>query len=235
MDTVRAFILVAVILIASPSANAESKAQNPEDMIRMYQAQKEAQRIDEDFALPKTVETAKNRASLGDRKAPITIVEYSDFQCPYCKNGAENVETIRKKYGKKIFFVFKHLPLNFHALAMPAAKYFEAIAIQNGKKAYEFHDALFKNQNEFVAGGEKWMEERAKKLGVNMTKLKQDLASEEVKKRIDGDMAQARDLGFSGTPGYLVAGVRLAGAYPVEQFTAIIDRRLEDAKPKKKK
>jgi len=229
-------MITSAILTFSLLFSQALQGESPDEAIRMMQAQAEMRRMEEDFKTPIKVEMEKGRAILGDRGAPISIVEFSDFQCPFCSRGYETVEALRQKYGKKIVFMFRHMPLSFHPLAMPAAKYFEAIALQAPKKAYQFHDAIFKNQQQFVAEGEKFLETNAKKLGVNMTKLKKDIESETVKKRIASDMAEAQKLGLTGTPGFVAAGVRVAGAYPADHFSQIIDRRLAErglAKDKK--
>ena len=99
------------------------------------------------FKNPLKAEITDASRQRGPKDAPITIVEYSDFQCPYCSQGYKNLEELRKKYGTKLRVVFKNFPLNFHPLAMPAAQWFEALAIQSPEKAWAFHDALFENQS----------------------------------------------------------------------------------------
>lgn len=224
-----ATLLLIPLFFLTRSALTESQL-SPEQAIQMMRAQAEQRAQEEDFQQPKKPQLPKNRAVKGSLTAPITIVEYSDFQCPYCSKGAANIEALRQKYGKKIVVMFKHLPLPFHPHAMPAAQYYEAIAIQSTEKAHRFHDAIFQNQREFTAKGVDYLESTAKGLGVKMEKLKKDLSSDEVKKRIDSDISEAKTFGFSGTPGYVVAGVRLFGAYPVEAFSEIIDRRLAQKK-----
>ncbi|MCO4756013.1 MAG: thioredoxin domain-containing protein, partial [Bacteriovoracaceae bacterium] len=100
----------------------------------------------------------------GAKDAPITIVEYSDFECPYCAKGYETVTELLKKYEGKIRFVYKHLPLSFHPNALPAAKYYEGIRIQDESKAIKFHDTLFENLAK-VKKGEKYFKSIAKDLG----------------------------------------------------------------------
>lgn len=181
---------------------------------------------DEEFKNPKQPEIAPDRAVRGPASATVTIVEYSDFQCPYCQRGYNTVEEIRKKYGDKIRFVFKHLPLDFHPLALPAAKRFEAIAMIDREKAYEFHDALFKEQTRLGTEKEAFLDALTKKLGLNLAKVKANESSPKVMARIEADKAEAQKFGLSGTPGYIVGGVTLAGAYPAEAFIEIIDRKL---------
>ena len=90
-----------------------------------------------------------SRVIVGAKNAPITIVEYSDFECPYCSRGFATVKQLLSEYKGQIRFVFKHLPLDFHPLAKPAALYYEAIALQSHEKAIKFHDKIFENQNVF--------------------------------------------------------------------------------------
>jgi protein-disulfide isomerase len=194
----------------------------------MMQQKAEADQRESEFKNPKKPKVSADRAVLGSLSAPIIIVAYSDFQCPYCSRGASTIEEVRKKYGKKVAFVFKHLPLPFHSMAQPAAEYFEAIAIQEPAKAYKFHDEVFKNQQQLQSGGENLLAEIAKKVGADMERLKKDLKSPKVQKRIEEDKAEAKSFDISGTPGFIVAGVSLKGAYPLQSFEEIIERRLKN-------
>lgn len=186
---------------------------------------KQSQAVEEEFKNPKTPVIEPERV-LGKADAPITLVEYSDFECPFCSRGYRTVKEVKEKYGDKIKFVFKHLPLDFHPMAEPAARYFEAIALQDKDKAYKFHDYVFENQEKLKTGKEKFLDEAAKKTGADLAKVKKDLKSEAVTKRIEADKAEAAKFGFSGTPGFLINGVSLRGAYPTPEFVKIIDRHL---------
>lgn len=156
----------------------------------------------------------------GDKNAPITIVEYSDFQCPYCSRGFQVVEQVREKYGAKVRFVYKHLPLvAIHPFAMPAAKWQEAVAIQSPDKAWIFHDKMFQNQSQL---GEDFFKKTVKELGLDVSKAAKDADSKAVADKIEADVKEAKSFGFTGTPGFLVNGVPLRGAYPPEDFDKII-------------
>lgn len=157
----------------------------------------------------------------GARDAKYTLVEYADFQCPYCAAGYKTVEELRTKHGNNLRFVFKHLPLPFHPEAMPAAQWFEAIAIQSPEKAWRFHDVLFGNQDKL---GLDFYRKSAKDLGLDVTKCERDAASQAVKDRILADMAEAQKFGFEGTPGFLLNGVPVKGAYPVAHFEDVIKK-----------
>lgn len=188
--------------------------------------EQDAARIDKEFQNPRAPKLEATRASRGNPKAPVTIVAYSDFQCPYCKRGAEALETIEKKYGDKVRLVFKHLPLAFHPLATPAAERFEAIAMQNPAKAYKFHDEVFKNQQTFVSEKEAFLDKTAKAVGADVARMKRDMKSAAVKTQIEEDTAEAKSFGISGTPAFLINGVALFGARPAQDFEQVIDRWL---------
>jgi len=157
----------------------------------------------------------------GNTGAKYTLVEYSDFQCPYCAAGYQLVEELRKKYGKDLRFIFRHLPLPFHSQAMPAAQWLEAVAIQSPEKAWRFHDILFQNQDKL--GGELFRK-TAKDLGLDVERCEKDIDSQAVKDRIAADMEEATRFGFEGTPGFLLNGIPVKGAYPVAHFGEIISR-----------
>jgi len=204
---------------------------NAQEASRADEGKAEEARLEEEMKNPKVPSVDEGRVIFGNPKAPITIVEYSDFQCPYCSRGYATVKEIEKAYGDQVRIVFKHLPLDFHPLAMPAAKYFEAIALQDHKKAEKFHDEIFTNQKDLNQGGEKFLKDKAKKVGANLARLEKDLNSETVQKRIASDMEEAKKFDFSGTPGFLVNGVSIRGAYPFPEFKKIIDRQLAAGGP----
>ena len=158
----------------------------------------------------------------GNKDAPITLVEYSDFECPFCSRGFNTVMELMDKYEGKIRFVYKHLPLSFHPQAMPASQYFEAIRLQNPAKAWEFHDRIYKDQRK-LQNGEAWLKSIAKELKVDLAKLAIDVKSEAVQKRIDEDMAEAAKFGFQGTPGFVINGIPVKGAYPINHFEGIVE------------
>ncbi|MBI1860663.1 MAG: thioredoxin domain-containing protein [Deltaproteobacteria bacterium] len=200
----------------------------------LAQAKQEADektRREEEYKNPKTPEIAKDRAVKGPASAPVTIVEYSDMQCPFCQRGYNTVEELLQKYGNKIRFVFKHLPLDFHPMAMPAAKRFEAIAMINQAKAYEFHDAVFKEQSRLGTEKEAFLDSITKKLGLNLAQVKKNETSSTVTSRLASDKAEAAKFGISGTPGFIVGGITLAGAYPTPAFIEIIEKKLNESKP----
>ncbi len=203
-------------------AQGQMRAGEEERMMKEEVDKREAE-----FQSPKVPEIAEGRAFEGEKNAPVTIVEYSDFECPFCRKGHMTMDQLLRDYQGKIKVVFKNLPIErIHPNALIAAKYYEAVALQDMKKAAEFKKLVFEKQREFSDSGESLLKDAAKKVGANLAKLQKDLNSGEVTKRIDSDRAEAEKFEFSGTPGYLINGVSLRGAYPVEEFKKIIDRHL---------
>lgn len=184
-------------------------------------AKREEEERDKAFKNPLKPAITADARTRGGANAPITIVEYSDFQCPYCSKGYKNLEQLLKIHGDQLRVVFKNLPLDIHPLAMPAAQWFEALALQSPEKAWTFHDTLFENQSKL---GEDYFRLLAKDLGLDVEKAAKDAKSEVVKNKIEADMREAKKFGFSGTPGYLINGIPLRGAYPVEAFEEIISK-----------
>ena len=190
----------------------------------------EKKKLEEYFEKPLKPKIDTNRATLGPDKAPLTLVEYSDFECPYCKRGLDTVNALREKYGDKIRFIYKHLPLSFHDNAKISAQYFEGIALQSEVKAYKFHDLLFAEQNK-LKRGEPFLKSIAKKAGANMKKLAKDINSKEVLRRIEEDEQEAAKFGIQGTPGFLLNGVPVKGALPADYFNkTIVDRLVKEGK-----
>jgi protein-disulfide isomerase len=197
-----------------------------QESAREDEAKEEQSRLEEEFKNPKKPVIDESRVIFGNKSAPITIVEYSDFQCPYCGRGYSTVKEVQKMYGDKVRVIYKHLPLDFHPMAKPAAEFFEAIAMQDQHKAEKFYDEVFSNQTKLSQEGEKFLKEAAKKVGANVAKAEKDMKSETVQKHISTDMEEAKKFEFSGTPGFLINGVSLRGAYPAPEFKKIIDRQL---------
>jgi protein-disulfide isomerase len=190
----------------------------------------EEARMEAEFKNPKTPVVDDKSIIFGKKDAPVTIVVYSDFECPYCSRGYQTVKQVEKEYGDKVRIVYKDLPLDIHPMAMPAAKWFEAVAMQDVKKAEKFHDAVYENQKELRDGREKFLKDTAKKVGANVAKAEKDVSSDAVAAKIKKDMDEAQKFEFSGTPGYLINGVSIRGAYPFPEFKKIIDRILAEKK-----
>ena len=184
--------------------------------------EKQKSELEEAFKNPYKPQIDPATRIRGDKNAPITLVEYSDFQCPYCQHGFQTVEAVRAKYGPKVRFIYKNLPLvAIHPNALPAAKWFEAVALQSADKAWIFHDTMFKNQSSL---GDDFYKKTVKGLGLDVEKAAKDAQSQAVADKIEADTKEAKEFGFTGTPGFLINGVPLRGAYPPEEFDKIIKR-----------
>ena len=156
----------------------------------------------------------------GSEGTGITLVEYADFQCPACRMGYSSLQVIKEKYKGKISFYYKNMPLDFHPMAMPAAKYFEALKKQDKTKAQKFHSIVFSNQNKLR--DEAYLKEVSKKLGADMKALASDVQSEQIQARIDDDMEEFQRFGFTGTPVLIVNGIALQGAQSPEEIERVI-------------
>lgn len=191
--------------------------------------EEEKKQLEEYFDKPLQAEIREDEMIRGTKGAPITLIEYSDFECPYCSRGYKTVMEVLEKYEGKVQFVFKHLPLSFHPNAMPAAQYYEALRLQSEDKAAKFHDEIFENQSK-LRQGESFLKALAKKVGGDMDKLAKDVKSDAVKKRIEQDLAEAKKFGFQGTPGFLLNGIPVKGAYPTAHFVDLIEKLKEKGK-----
>jgi protein-disulfide isomerase len=191
----------------------------------------EKKKLEESFDKPLVADIRSDESIRGPKDAPLTLVEYSDFECPFCSRGYDTVVALLKKYDGKIRFVFKHLPLSFHEQAMITAQYYEAVRLQDPKKAFAFHDEIFKNQRK-IKNGVAFLDATVKQVGADLGKVKKDISSAAVKARIDQDMKEAASFGMQGTPGFLLNGVPVRGAYPPDYFDGIVDQLVKKGKVK---
>lgn len=162
-----------------------------------------------------------NAPFLGPKDAPVTIVEFADYQCPYCAMAIPTVEDVMKKYPGKIKFVFKNFPLSFHAQAMGAAVAAECAKEQG--KYWQMHDKLFENHSKL---DDALYDKLAKDLGLDTAKFKSCSKNPKIKAQIESELAYGQTLGVSATPGFFINGVQLMGAQPKEEFIKIIDDEL---------
>ena len=163
----------------------------------------------------------------GDKGAKVTIVEFSDFQCPFCSRGANSVDEIKKKYKGKVKIAFKHFPLPMHPDAKPASEASLCVKEQNADKFWKFHDLAFKNQDKLDTAS---LEKYAKDAGVNVDKFKECFNSKKYVAAIEKDMQYGEKLGVRSTPTFFINGQLISGAVPIEQFSEIIDEELKGGK-----
>jgi len=174
---------------------------------------------------PERVYTIKTDSAPSDglKSAPITIVEISEFQCPFCAKVTPTLKQVKDVYKDKVKVVWKHLPLTgIHQNAMGAAIASEAA--QNQGKFWPYHDKLFANQAKLSVED---LKQYARDLGLDMGKFEADLTSPAIKQRVTDDMAEINKLGVSGTPGFFVNGRFISGAQPFDGFAKIINAELQ--------
>ena len=168
--------------------------------------------------------------SQGAANALVTMVEFSDYQCPFCKRAQATVDELLRRYAGKLRVVWKHQPLPFHQRAMPAALFAMEARAQRGDKGFwEATQLLFQSQraleDEDLLG-------LARQMKLNEARVKTALAKETHKASIQADMDLADDVTATGTPAFYINGRKLSGAQPIEKFAALIDEQLALAESK---
>jgi protein-disulfide isomerase len=179
-------------------------------------------------AVMKKIDLA-NRPSRGPDDAKVTIVEFSDFQCPFCSRGYQILEEqVMPEYEGKVRLFFKHLPLkSIHPWAEGAAIGSECAADQSSEGFWKVYHAIFKGQRELNQDNLKAkLTEFAKAAGLDEGKFVQCYDTKATQSRIEKDLAEAGAIGANSTPTFFINGRRLEGAQPLENFKAIIDEEL---------
>lgn len=169
---------------------------------------------------PFRMSVAATGPAKGPAKAPITIVEFADFECGYCAKAGATVAEVMKKYPGKIRLVFRDFPLGFHQNAVPAAVAARCAGLQG--KYWEMHDALFAAGSLNAAT----YTELAKEIGLEPTAFATCQADPRHAAAVRADQADGAKAGVSGTPAFFINGVPLSGARPLEDFARIIDAEL---------
>ncbi|HEX9664556.1 MAG TPA: thioredoxin domain-containing protein [Patescibacteria group bacterium] len=159
--------------------------------------------------------------TIGPADAKVTIVEFSDFECPFCGRSYPVVKQILTDYQDQVRFVYKHYPLGFHPLAQPAAEASECAGEQG--KFWEYHDQIFENQSLMTSEN---LRQWAKDLGLNSSQFNRclDLATYADKVKADLALGNANDV--SGTPAFFINNMLVAGSYPYEAMKQVIDQEL---------
>ena len=159
----------------------------------------------------------------GKKDAQIQIVEFSDFQCPFCSRVSAPLKDLEAKYGDKMSVTFKHFPLSFHKEAMPAAM--ASMCANEQGKFWEYHDQLFANQKALMPDN---LKTYATTVGLDMAKYDACMTSNKYQAQIDADMAEARDAEVRGTPTLFINGRKFNSntGYNVEAFTSVIEKSI---------
>jgi len=156
----------------------------------------------------------------GNKDAKVTLIEYSDFECPYCARHFDTVEQIKKAYPKDVRIVFRHFPLSFHPEAQKAAEASECAGVQG--KFWEMHDKIFQANKDKKMSVATW-KQTAKDLGLDTAKFDKCLDSGEMAKRIATDQSEGSSAGVGGTPATFVNGELVEGALPFDSFKTKIE------------
>lgn len=166
----------------------------------------------------------ENEPFKGGKDAKVTIIEYTDFECPYCLRHHDTINQITNTYGNKVKYILRHYPLGFHANAQKAAESFECAAEQG--KAFQMVDAIFQANADKVMGVDKW-KEIAKTLGMSTKKFNDCLDTGKYAQKVATDAAEGGASGVSGTPATFVNGQLVSGALPFDSFKQTIDGLLK--------
>ena len=160
----------------------------------------------------------------GNPKAKITIIEFSDYQCPFCSRAESTIAQILDNYPNDVRLAFVHMPLPFHNNAAAAAR--AARAAQNQGKFWEMHEKLFNNQRQLDIDS---LYQFAEELGLDMVRFDRDMDSDQTDAFIAQGMKDAEKFGISGTPSFLINGTVFVGAQPYEKFEEVIKSEIERA------
>ncbi len=164
-----------------------------------------------------------NAPFTGGKDAKVTIVEFSDFQCPYCAQGSKVLRQLKKKYGKKIKVVMKQFPLPFHTQAKKASVAALCANEQSTGKFWEMHDKLFADQSKL---GIDQLKALANKLGLDTQKFNTCLDQNKYIAQVEKDIQDGQAVGVKSTPTFFVNGQLVSGAQPVDVFSELIDQEL---------
>lgn len=167
---------------------------------------------------------AGDAPSFGPEDAAVTVVEFSDFECPYCSRAAKVTEALREKYGDKIRFVFRQFPLSFHRNAMGAAR--ASLAAHEQGKFWEFHDRLFENTKQLDVDS---LKKHAKDVGLNQARFNAALDGDKYEDAVKRDIELGKEVAVNGTPTLFVNGKRVANPTDLAVVTEAIDEALKNA------
>ncbi|MBX7147617.1 thioredoxin domain-containing protein [bacterium] len=204
-------------LMAQVSATKERTVYN--DFIKKL---KEGSKVEILMQRPRIEVSADDDPSKGDVDAPIQIIEFSEFQCPFCKKARPTVEQILETYKGKVHYVFRDFPLSFHKNAPKASE--AANCAGDQKKYWEYNHNLWENQKGLEIEN---LKQYAADLKLDTKKFNECLDSGKFKAEIDKDIKEGSESGVSGTPAYFINGIFVSGAQPFDRFKEIIDEELD--------
>ncbi len=163
---------------------------------------------------------------IGPKDAPITIIEFTDFQCPFCKRASQTMDELMDLYPDKIRLVFRNLPLSsIHKESMNAAK--AAMAANRQGMFWPYHDMLFDSSPNL---NRRLYIKIAQDLELDINRFKKDMKSDDINKQLQNDIKTAKKFGINVTPVFVINGVLVKGARPIEFFKKIIEKLLTETK-----
>lgn len=165
---------------------------------------------------------------LGDPEAPVTVVEFSSMQCPFCGQAGLVMEELVDRYDGDVRVVFKYYPLPNQPQAEPASRILEAVRRQDDDAFWEMKSALFERLADFGAFPiEELGAELAMELGLDAEQLREDFHDPEIAAVVERDFEMGQQMGVTGTPHFFVNGEVVTGAQPIDEFEAVVDRQLD--------
>jgi protein-disulfide isomerase len=171
---------------------------------------------------PPRVQVGTKGPGLGPENAPVTIVEFSDYECPFCKKAHPTVTEILKDYPQQVRFVYRNFPLDMHQNARPAAE--ASLCAEEQGKFWAYHDLVFTSAQPLTAPTLRGI---AEKSGLDLAKFDACVKERRHQARVDADVADGRQAGVSGTPAFFVNGIPLSGARSKDDFKKVIDAELK--------
>ncbi|TQV75260.1 hypothetical protein FLL45_10010 [Aliikangiella marina] len=160
---------------------------------------------------------------LGGKDAKVEIVEFSDFECPYCAKATDVIRSLNQRYGDRIKIAYKHFPLNFHPNAQKAAEAGVCAKMQSNEMFWKLHDEMFANIKNLSVGA---LKDKAKKIGLDYEQFNTCLSSGKYAAKVQSDIAEGMRVGVSSTPVFFVNGRMIKGAQPIEVFIEKIEEEL---------
>jgi protein-disulfide isomerase len=168
------------------------------------------------------IEVEAKGPSLGPDEAPVTIIEFSDYQCPFCRRAEPVIQQLLERYPSEVRFVFRHFPLDrIHSLARGAAEA-AACADEQGR-FWEYHSGLFAAGAKFDAES---LQQHASDAELDLEAFRICVEERRFQADVEADLADGREAGVTGTPAFFVNGIRMRGARPLDDFVAIIEQEL---------
>lgn len=219
LATIGFFILLGIMLSGNSSESAKEVGGS---------AKPPTAQVQTPTALPGgrlDIKVTENDHIRGDINAPVKIIEFSDYQCPFCQKHHSTMQQITEEYGEQVAWVYKHFPLDsIHQNARPAAEASECVWEQKGDEGFwQFTDKLFENQSSL---GLTLYNQLAQEIGVDMSQFDECVSSRKYQQKVEADYQTGIKAGVNGTPANFVNGLSISGAAPYSNFKQVIDSEL---------